>query len=440
MTRATPKTVEQLRSLASAVRRRCLDWVEDLSDEQLMGPMLATVNPLLWEIGHVAWFHEHWVLRHWLGRPSLLPRSDELYDSSRVAHATRWKLNLPDRDRTLSYLADVRNQIDGAWESDSFRLDPEVGTYFGSLGLFHECMHTESFAYTRQRLGVAAPEMYSTQSGSLLAGHATSRELLGDVAFEGGEFPLGSSEDAAFVFDNEKWSHPVRVEPFRLSTRLVSQGEFLEFVEAEGYHQDRHWTEEGLRWKSHIGAEAPMYWTCDGGPWRRRQFDGLVPIELDHAMVHVNAFEAEAYCRWAGRRLPTEAEWELAASDWGDRRGAESKKARPWGPEAPSLEHAALDFRAIQSVAVGACAAGDSARGVRQLFGNVWEWTATDFYPFPGFSADPYVDYSQPWFGDHRVVRGGSWASASCYVNSTYRNFYQPDRGDVFVGFRTCGI
>jgi iron(II)-dependent oxidoreductase len=186
----------------------------------------------------------------------------------------------------------------------------------------------------------------------------------------------------------------------------------------------------------------PVYWKRDGnGRWQQRVYDRYVPLNENLPVVHVSWYEAQAYCNWAGRRLPTEAEWEIAAS-------AEPNSARdgyaayrrhfPWGDAQPTPKHANLDWRAGGLVEVAAHAAGDSAFGCRQMIGNVWEWIADDFQPYPGFTIDPYKEYSKPWFGTHKVLRGGCWATSSLLIRNTWRNFYTPDRRDVWAGFRTC--
>ena len=171
----------------------------------------------------------------------------------------------------------------------------------------------------------------------------------------------------------------------------------------------------------------------------RRRFDQWIPLEERLPVIHVNWFEAEAYCRWARRRLPTEAEWEMAAS----LDGTGQKHKFPWGDDQPTPERANLDWRGLESgglLPVEALPAGDSSFGCRQLIGNVWEWTSTWFNSYPGFSAGPYKEYSEPWFGDHKVFRGGCWATRSAMIRSAYRNFYTPDRRDVWAGFRTCAL
>ena len=179
-----------------------------------------------------------------------------------------------------------------------------------------------------------------------------------------------------------------------------------------------------------------MYWKREAsGKWLRREFDRWLLLEPHHPIIHVCWFEAEAWCRWAGRRLPTEAEWEMAAS-WDPL--AARKRRYPWGDTLPDASRANLDGVTLGCLDVGSLSEGDAASGCRQMIGNVWEWTAGDFLPYPGFVADPYKDYSEPWFGSHKVLRGGGWATRSRLIRNTWRNFYEPHRRDVLAGFRTC--
>ena len=186
--------------------------------------------------------------------------------------------------------------------------------------------------------------------------------------------------------------------------------------------------------------EYPRYWRRDSGRWTLRRYDRMLPLDAREPVMHVSWHEAQAYCRWAGRRLPTEIEWERAAATAPD---SDAKRRYPWGEyaERPVKELARLDARTGAPAPVGAFPRGESGWGVRQMLGNVWEWTETRFAPYPGFSADPYKEYSEPWFAeDHRVLRGGSFATPLRLVRNTWRNFYKPDRADVFCGFRTCAL
>ena len=354
---ADPAKLE--RDLTDA-RARALRLTGDLDGERLLGPKLAIVNPPLWEIGHVAWFQEYWCLRlraNGTRADSILPGADALYDSAAVAHDTRWSLPLPDLKATRSYgelvLGMVRERLAREPESEALQ-------YFVRLATFHEDMHAEAFHYTRQTLSYPAPFDLK----------AEGENDNGDIEMSGGKFMLGAAPSRGFVFDNEKWAHEVEIAPFRIACSPVSNAQFLAFVEA--------------------GGSAPRYWQQDGGRWSQRRFDRWLPLVPDEAVCHVSWHEARAYCAWAKRRLPTEAEWECAS---------------------PQL----------------AC-------------GQVWEWTASTFQPYPGFVVDPYKEYSEPWFGTHKVLRGGSFATAARLMRPTFRNFYTPERGDIFGGFRTCAL
>lgn len=419
-------------------RARTLALISDLADEQLMGPRLPIVNPLLWEIGHVAWFQEKWVLRHRGKAGPIREDADALYDSIAIAHDTRWDLPLPSREETLAYMQKVMNRI--IERLGSIDLDREE-SYFHYLALFHEDMHDEAFTYTRQILGYPRPRLTPFPDGDL-TGQTGGGPLAGDAEIPGGIFLLGATPDLLFVFDNEKWAHPVTLQPFRIAHAAVTNGEFVAFVDDKGYLRQEFWSEEGWRWRQNARAEHPVYWHRDaGGRWSRRRYDEIVPLEEHHPIIHVNWYEAEAYCRWAGRRLPTEAEWEAAASaeptpdGWGL---SGHKRSFPWGDEPLSPSRANLDGHAGGCIDVGALPDGDSPFGCRQMIGNVWEWTSTEFGPYPGFVADPYKEYSQPWFGTHKVLRGGCWVTRSRMIRNTWRNYYTPDRRDVMAGFRTC--
>jgi iron(II)-dependent oxidoreductase len=226
------------------------------------------------------------------------------------------------------------------------------------LSTFHEDMHAEAFLYTRQTLGYSEPVLDVP----------LRKTSIGDIDIPGGKFMLGAKPSEGFVFDNEKWAHEVALAPFRIARSPVSNAQFLAFVEA--------------------GGVVPRYWQKLDGAWRQRRFDRWVPLAMDEPVRHVSWDEAQAYCAWAGRRLPSEAEWECASA--------------------------------------------------RLEYGQVWEWTASVFAPYPGFGADPYQEYSQPWFGTHKVLRGASFFTPARLRRPAFRNFYTPERADVFCGFRTC--
>ena len=431
---ALPPTDVDLASWVRDARARTFDLVADLSDEQLMGPRLAIVNPLLWEIGHVAWFQEKWALRHAAGQPPVRPSVDSLYDSAAIAHDTRWDLMLPSRAETLAYLTEVR---DAVMERIGRGNLSENDRYFIQLGVFHEDMHNEAFTYTRQTHSYPAPRWTHPR---LSAVEEEKGALPGDVEIPGGTFMLGAFPGGSFVFDNEKWAHPVQVRPFAIARAAVTQSEFQDFVESEGYRRKEFWSEAGWSWLQSVAAEHPLYWRREAaGRWLRRDFDRWLTLEPHRPVLHVNWWEAEAYCNWAGRRLPTEAEWEVAASaEPSDHGLADTKRYFPWGDSFPSSHLANLGGSSAGTADVAAFPGGDSAFGCRQMIGNVWEWVSDDFQAYPGFVVDPYREYSQPWFGTHKVLRGGAWITQPRLLRNTWRNFYTPDRRDVWAGFRTC--
>ena len=426
-----PVATEILRDNMRDARARTLELVAGLDAEQLIGPKLATVNPLQWEIGHVAWFYEYFILRRIYGRDGLLADGDTIYDSIAIAHDTRWDLPLLGIADTLAYMAAVQDALLERLEDGMAGVQD---SYLYQFTTFHEDMHTEAYTYTRQCLGYREP-VFALASSDPEDGSAGP--LPGDAAIPGGTFMFGNPKDAPFVFDNEKWAHPVTIAPFRMARAPVTNAEFAEFVDAGGYRTAEFCDDEGWRWRCSAGAAHPVYWLRDGpANWGMRRFDQTIDLPPHQPVIHVNWYESSAWCRWAGRRLPSEAEWEFAATGG----GAAQKRACPWGDDAPGPGRANLDGRALGCIDVAARAAGDSRHGCRQMIGNVWEWTQSTFEPFAGFAPDDYKEYSTTLFGVTKVLRGGAWPTRGRMVDSTYRNYFVPDRRDVLAGFRTCAI
>ncbi len=409
-------------------RRACLLLFDDLEGDQLIGPGWTIVNPPMWEVGHVAWFYEGWVMRHLLGRDSIHDSADALWDSMAVHHPTRTSLEL-ERQSTLDYM---RRTYDTVLDLIATEYSDELA-YMVRYSIAHEDMHTEAFTYTRQTLEYPVRDISAGLCQPLTGGGP----LPGDVEFAGGEFQLGATPDQAFVHDNEKWAHAVTLAPFAMARAAVTQSEYAAFVDDDGYTRRDLWDDDGWKWRQGEDAECPVYWRKDDdGSWLRRHITDWRALEPHVAVSHVNWHEAQAYCRWAGRRLPTEAEWEMAAA------GASGAKRRyPWGDDIPEGGMPAnFDWQTMGCVDVGAYPDGDSEAGCRQMLGNIWEWTSSVFEPFPEFVPDMYKDYSIPWWGTRKVLRGGAWATQSRMLRNTWRNYFTPDRRDVFGGFRTCAL
>ena len=422
---------DELTSLVREAGLRTRELVGDLHDQQLTVRRCEIVNPFLWEIGHVAFFYELFLLRELDDTPPLIEGCEDLYDSFSVAHDDRWSLELPCRERSLEYSDRVQELV---LRRLAGREPDARECYHYLLAARHEDMHAEAFTTMRQTLEYAAPA--PGLAGTSATEHGGG-PCAGDIDFLGGPFQLGAGADAGFVFDNEKWAHPIELEPFSMARAPVTCGEYAEFVASGGYQEARFWSRQGWQWRMRQGAQNPLYWRKATGGWMRMHFDTLLPLEEHHPVCNLSWYEAEAYCRWAGRRLPSEAEWEFAASR--EPADALAKHRLPWGSEPADLRRANVDWAGRGCVDVGAHARGDTANGLRQMIGNVWEWTSSDFYPYPGFLVDrPYKQYSAPWFGYRKVLRGGSWATRGRLLTNTYRNFFPPERNDIFAGFRTC--
>jgi ergothioneine biosynthesis protein EgtB len=426
-------TSERLLAALADARAVELELLDGLTDSQMLGARAHFIEPPIWEMGHVGWFQEYWILRHLGGAASLLPGSDGIYDSFRVSYTRRWDHSYPSRRETLHYISEVLRR--GA---DRLATGPvgEKEAYFYTLAALHEDMHAENLTLILQTHGYALPALSLISAASTPPVDPTYRPH--DIEVPGGMFCLGANPDEPFVFDNEKWAHPVDVKPFVISATPVTNAEFQAFVDDGGYRRRECWGRRGWGWRRRDGAEHPLFWVRDAaGRWYLRHFGVVAPLHPWHPVVHVNFYEAEAFCRWAGRRLPTEAEWEMAATlDFATGR----KRRFPWGDEPPTPDRANLDYRAGGTIDVRALPAGDSPVGCRQMIGNVWEWVDDTFAPYPGFVVDPYAEYSEPHFGEKKVLRGGAWTTRSRLIRATWRNFYKRQRRNIFAGFRTVAL
>jgi iron(II)-dependent oxidoreductase len=364
-------------SALQATRQRTLGllsaWQQARPD--LRVPQRPTLNPPLWELGHVGWFQEWWMGRNTeRGRghranpdtarpPSHLSNADRLFDSSAVAHASRWALPLPTVAATLDYLAQVQADTLALLQAAAHDDD---ALYFGRLVLFHEDMHCEASVYMAQALGVPVPDRlaWGRPPGAAKAGGPP------EIAVPAQTWVLGTR--SGFAFDNELHGLSCNLPAFRMDTSAVTWARYLPFLEATGH-----------RLPPHLRRADGLWQQCSFGQWQ--------PVALDAPAVHLSWDDASAWCAWAGRRLPTEAEWECAACT------------------VPGLD-----------------------------WGRVWEWTASAFEAYPGFEPHPYRDYSAPWFGSRRVLRGACMATSQGMVSPRYRNYFTPERSDIFAGFRSA--
>jgi iron(II)-dependent oxidoreductase len=420
-------------------RRVELELLDSVPDERMLGAEGHFVEPPIWEMGHVGWFQEYWLLRRLDGAEPLLPGADAIYDAFNVSYKLRWQHAFPSRARTHAYITEVLRRSLGRLERDEPTADD---VYFSTLAALHEDMHAENLTLVLHTLGYEQPKPSMTDPVSAKPPVDLAYRP-SDVSVPGGTFMLGSERDEPFVFDNEKWAHPVEVAPFSISTTPATNAEFVAFVEDGGYRRRELWSRRGWDWRRRARVEHPRFWCRHDAQWYEHRFHLAVPLEPWHPVTCVSWWEAEAYCRWARRRLPTEAEWEMAATaePTAGRRGITGRKRRyPWGDDAPTPDRANLDYRAGWTVDVRALPAGDSAFGCRQMLGNVWEWVADTFQPYPGFVADPYQEYSQPYFGQKKVLRGGCWTTRSRLIRPAYRNFFKAKRQNIFAGFRTVAL
>ena len=420
-------------------RKRELDLIRDLSAEQMVGPMLRIVEPPIWELGHVGWFQDRWILQNLDHQEPSDQKAEDLYNSFNIPNAERWDLAFPSRGQTFEYITDILERIIVRLESRE-PTDKEI--YFYNLVLNHEEMHIETMHHIRQTFAYPKPKLSANWGDPEVARIDQGFETH-DIEIPSGTFMLGATPDIPFVFDNEKWAHPVEIERFSISATPVTFAEYQEFVDGGGYQERSLWSSEGWAWLEQSGQKHPAYWKKnEHGEWNWRWYDQWLPLQPFLPMVHVNWYEANAYCNWAGRRLPTEAEWELAASSAPNMNQdgfANEKQCYPWGNDHPQPKHANLNS-SIGIVDVRSYPAGDSPFGLRQMIGNVWEWTSDTFEAYPDYVIDPYDTYSEPSFGQQKVLRGGCWATRPHVIRNTFRNFYTPDRNNIFAGFRTVAL
>lgn len=425
-------TLSELFAELDETDRRIRDLVGTLTPEQREVPFHPGINPPVWELGHAAFFYEFFLLRVLYGVDPIMPGYDEIWDSFEIPHQERWRPGVvPAYEETLSYYDRVVGETRDRLASRTDPTPDEV--YLLQYVIAHQQMHLESLIWARQTLGYPAPSFSGKKECP------KTRGARGDAEIPGGEYFIGvpsqTREESAenFSFDNERPGFSKRLEPFTISKTLVSCGEFRDFVEDGGYQRPDLWTFGGRHWLRESGAKHPVYWEKREDDWWIRRFDRWTTLEPDAPAIHLNYREAEAYCAWAGRRLPTEFEWEAAA------RGADGQKFPSEIRPSQDTPHD-LDLGFGGSSPVEAFPEAGSRFGCLQMLGTCWEWTTSQYLPFDGFAVDMYAYMSTLQFGDHKTTRGGSCATSSALIRSTYRQAYYPTRNDVFIGFRTCSV
>ena len=429
---APQMTPQRLARELEASRQRSLALLEPLDDGELTRQVSPLMSPLVWDLAHIGNYEELWLLREVAGVAPLRPEIDSLYDAFEHPRSERPTLPILGPGDTRSYISGVRNHVLDVLDRTPF--DGRELTKDGfvwAMVVQHEHMHDETMLATLQLRG--GPRTLPPDA-PLPVGRAVRPH--DDVLVPGGSSLQGTATDP-WALDNERPAHRVSLPSFRIDRVPVTNAMFAGFLEAGGYGDPRLWDPRGWDHLQSSGRRAPMTWQPDGaGWWTCVRFGETVAVEPDAPVEHVCWYEADAYARWAGRRLPTEAEWEKACG-WDPVAGR--LRRYPWGDEDPTPELANLGQRTTRPAPVGAYPAGASAYGVEQMVGDVWEWTASGFDPYPGTRAFPYREYSEVFYGgDFRVLRGGSWATHPTAVRTTFRNWDLPVRRQIFSGFRTA--
>jgi iron(II)-dependent oxidoreductase len=425
------KTTDELLALLGEARERTLTLIAPLSDEDLRAQHDPLMSPILWDLGHITHFEELWLTQN-LDGDIRFAEMPGMYNPFEHPRRVRGQLIYPSLDECWAVMSEIRQRVAATLESLDWRSDAPLlrDGYVGHMVLQHEYQHNETILQTLQ-LKQGAP--YAAPRRFAIPAAATAPVWGAMVRFGGGEITMGT-DDRTVAYDNERPRHRLVVRPFHIDVAPVRNGEYLGFMQGGGYRRREFWSDEGWAWLQESGVESPKYWRQMQGAWYWRTLDLMRPIDPERPVCHVCYHEADAYARWAQKRLPSEVEWEVAAS-WDS--ATRSARRYPWGVLAPSQATANIDQLSFDTSPVGAYQANVSALGCVDMIGNVWEWTSTDFAGYPGFCVFPYPEYSEAFFGTaYKVLRGGSWATRSGAIRNTFRNWDYPIRRQIFSGFR----
>jgi iron(II)-dependent oxidoreductase len=424
-------TREGAAQMLAEARARTIRLVSPLTEMDLRAQHDPLMSPILWDLGHIAHFEELWLTRN-LSGPIEFSEMPGMYNPFEHPRRTRAALPLPALAEWKAAADEIRARVLATLQTVDLDGDDPLlrDGYVYRMVAQHEYQHNETILQTLQlKTGgdYPAPREWGTPSAVRPPEPGTM------VRFPGGRVTIGT-DDRTAAYDNERPAHAVEVPPFLIDATPVTNGEYLAFIEDGGYATASLWSEAGWRWRQEDGLVAPKYWLPDGARWTARVMDRTRPVDLARPVCHVCWYEADAYARWAGKRLPTETEWEAAAR-FDPATG--QTRAYPWGEEPPARALANLDQLAFDTAPVWAYPHNVSPIGCYGMIGDVWEWTASDFSGYPGFAVFPYPEYSAAFFGtEYKVLRGGSWATRPAAIRTTFRNWDYPIRRQIFCGFR----
>jgi iron(II)-dependent oxidoreductase len=424
-------TCKAIASLLDEARARTLMLVEGLSDEDLHRQHDPLMSPIIWDLGHIAHFEELWLTRN-LDGPIEFSEMPGIYNPFEHPRSTRASLTLPYLEDMRARMAEIRTEVLDRLDTVDFDSDNPLlrDGYVYQMVLQHEYQHNETILQTLQ---LKQGEPYHPPMRRELPQSSSSADLLGRyVTVPEGDYSIGT-DDTARAYDNERPRHRVHHPAFRIAATPVTNGEFAEFIRDGGYVDAQLWSSAGRSWLAESGAGGPLYWGGDASGWTTREMDDVSPLDPLRPVSHVCYHEAEAFATWAGARLPTEIEWEVAASATPNG----GQNAFPWGNAECTPDLANVDQLGFGTARIGAYSANISAFGCHGMIGDVWEWTSSDFAGYSGFRSFPYREYSEEFFGsEYKVLRGGSWATRPGVIRNTFRNWDYPIRRQIFSGFR----